>query len=330
MPREPVRAQACVYYGASDLSKPATAQPAVLDRALSRTLALLLRRGLARGGRRGCVDVPALYRLRGADGSLSSFTVAGCSPGMVARGAAVAPLTPFAVDALEGEDRLDDGPQVPTPRFAGRKLPSTLLLARRMRAQSVTYVELDDPAARFGTVAWQIPLPGARQEADGFETVLYVATRRAAPCRARQVVGRYLGGGKAGGQDFGNIALLDVSARPCAVRGRLRLQPRDRRGGPLRRARAGPAGDEIVLSPGARPQMLDASDLSPPALIASLMFSGYERGGEANGDCRLVRPAAWRVTFNGDQRITVRNADDEDAFASCSGVLGIDDVLRLR
>jgi hypothetical protein len=299
-------------------------------RALSRTLALLLRRGLARGGGRGCVEFPALHRLRGADGGLSSFTIAGCSPGLVARGASVAPLTPFAVDALEGQDDLDDGPEVTTPRFAGRKLPSALRLARRMRAQSVTYVELDDPAARFGTVAWQIPLAGVRQQADGFETTLYVATRRAAPCRARQVVGRYLGGGKAGGHDFGNIALLDVSARPCGVRGRLRLQPRNGHGMSLGHARTGPAGDEIVLSPAARPQMLDASELPPPALVASLMFSGYERGGEANGDCRLVRPAAWRVTFNGDQRITVRNADDEDAFASCSGVLGIDDVLRLR
>jgi hypothetical protein len=332
VPRGARAAQVCLYGESDDdpTDRARLSRGVLLDRSLARTLTRLMSDAPARGSSlRGCVVEPVVVRLLTAAGRSVDFTVSGCSPAFVTHGRDAARLSPTAADVIGAMASSPlDKPVVPTPSFVGLSVARAAARARDLRVRPF-YAELRDDTAPAGTVIWQGPFPGGPQDVGEVEVSLYVAVGRPPACRGGQVVGRYLDGGRGTGNHFGNIALVDVLSRPCALRGTLRLRGEDRGGRAVTPERSVRLGDELVLGPDATLAMVTQE--APAALIAAFMFSGNERDDATpDGLCHgPTRPARWRVTIGRALRMTVRNADGSDSFASCHGRFGVDEP-RLR
>ncbi len=326
-----VAAQVCLYdlIGQDGSRGSKLTRSAELTPTLARTLTQLLALGIKHPAPGSCMtNDPVVLRLRDEAGRISTFTLTGCLPAYVIRGRKSAALSGMAADAL---GRL--GGYVPrpptrkTPSFLGRPLKSAILDATSRHIDLGAAGELVDPTVPLGTIVWQTPLAGGPQDGDKIGVSAYVAVPPSPPCRARQLRGFYLNGGRAMGQKFGGITLRNVSSRPCTLEGRLTLDGQNSRGRTVTDSISQPSGDHFVLSP-------DATAADASALTVSFSFAGNHRDDPKtfDGQCRTwAEPATWTVRLGDAGSVVFPNGGGgaDSSFYSCHGELYFDTDLNV-
>jgi hypothetical protein len=185
--------------------------------------------------------------------------------------------------------------------------------------------ELNVPSLPLGTVIWQTPLAGLAHDADNPDVSVLVSSRRVSLCHTKQLLGRYLGGGRGTGMHFGSIAILDVSPQACLLTGRLELYGADHSGRRVtdQRSQLVSTNGFFALTPNATPKLLRRR--TPAAMIATFGFSGNERDpASPDGLCHHpAMPQTWHLTVNRTERIGFANRPDpyNGPFATCHGQL---------
>ena len=331
---EAAAAQVCLYDFNRDRGRGYTLTRSVeLTPTLTRTLTHLLALGIQRPAEGSCATNPLVLRLRDEAGSISTFTLAGCLPAYVTRGGHSAALSGMAANALGGlGGYVPPPPTRTTPSFLGRPLTSAMLDAKSRHVHLGATDELVDPTVPLGTIVWQTPLAGGPQDDSNVAVSAYVAVPPSTRCSAEQLRGRYLNGGRAMGQKFGGVALLNVSPRPCVLTGRLTLNGQNSSGTTVTESISQPTGDRFVLSPNATPRKLHAADGS--ALTVTFAFAGNHRDDPniSDGQCReWAQPAIWTVRLGDAGSIVFPNGGRgaQGSFYSCHGELYFDTDLNV-
>lgn len=276
VPPDPLAGQLCVY--TSDRGAPTPLRfSALLSRTGARALALLLDR---RGGPGPSCDYghPALLRLSYQSGRVISRLAQGCDPELV--------WTPGGRRALSPSGTLAVGGLIDPPLTRGGRVSrvhdylgrAVAVAGRDFRRdfkppQGLSLDELSGSGAPFGRVVWQTPLPGSAQAGGSAGANVIVAVHPEPLCRANQLRGRYFNGQPVmAGLHLGSIELIDISPRPCSLRGRIALHGTARNGGADTETYVQPVGPALVLSPATTPPTLASDPAS--GLIATFSFTG--------------------------------------------------------
>jgi hypothetical protein len=321
-------AELCLYRASSDRSpKEVLGRVVILGRARTRTLTQLLKMGRARRGS-ACIADPTVFWLRLPRGAARRYVVGGCHPAVLVGARGSSPLRGWVADALSGlGDLFVDAGKARAPDLVGLPLGQAIRAAKRARATVVIAHELYAPA-RLGTVVWQDPLPGAREDADVVQAELLVAATRARTCRTEDLAGRYREGGRGTGQQFGGAIVANTSSQPCALHGRLHLRGLASDGHAVTATISQPLEDPLILSPRSTPRSV------PPRLVVTFSFFGDVRDDPSarDGLCydHETIPASWEVTLSTGAHIRFANGNGQltDSFATCHGDLHFDTQLN--
>lgn len=183
---------------------------------------------------------------------------------------------------------------------------------------------MTDPAARFGTVVFQVPPAGLAAAGPGRQVGVILGVHRAPGCAAGQLAASYRGGGASAGNDFGTLLISDTAARPCTLAGSLHVTGLGADGAAVTASVSFPVTSPAVLSPAGQPD----------ALVGQLVLDDDYRddAAAASGLCEpfWVVPANWRIVLPGGQSLSAANAAPANpvklvpsgGFVTCHGELG--------
>jgi hypothetical protein len=203
-----------------------------------------------------------------------------------------------------------------TPDLIGLTGPAATAVIRERHFSISFDGAVIDENARFGSIVFQVPPPGAFDAGPGQQVDVLLAVHGAPACRAAQLALSYTGGGASAGNDFGSVIVRDSSARPCTLTGPLLVTGT----GPGGRADTSTVRFRLsgvtVLSPGAGSAAAAGSGNQAGGLVGVLgLAAEYRDGPTADGLCspEWVVPAGWRVGYPDGQARIVANADPRDA-----------------
>jgi hypothetical protein len=220
----------------------------------------------------------------------------------------------------------------PTPDLYGQSVSQAEATATRWGNGVDFGGQLVDPDASAGTVVLQDPPAGAGPSGPGSTIDVILAAPVAPSCRTAQLAIDYYGGGLAGGGDFGSIRLRNITAKPCALTGSVRLVGTNEAGQPVTQTLTYPTQQPLVLTANApRVPVGQAPPLGETTALLILGATYTNAAGACVGD--EVTPAVWRVSLP-DGTLTVPNTSNDpegNGFASlltCGGHL--DTAIPIR
>jgi hypothetical protein len=194
--------------------------------------------------------------------------------------------------------------------------------------------EVVDQSVQPGTVVAQTPQAGSTA---AFVTIT-IAVPPTIACTQNQLAVTYKGGGAGAGNDFGTIAVRDISPLWCSLSGPLSVVGLDRTGRPVTQTVTVAVTQPFILSPNtpAPPhgQRAPFSDIEANVLLAA----EYRDGPQPNGLCdtKQVIPAYWQVTFPTHAELKVVNDDPDDTadpnfqrLITCQGQMDTTDPVHL-
>lgn len=162
---------------------------------------------------------------------------------------------------------------------------------------------------------------------------LTLAVRPAPACTRSQLGLSYLGGEPAAGNDFGELVLRDVAARPCRLAGPVRITGVNAQGVTVTHLVTGQVLAPGVLSPHVTGTVRGAPTAGALAEAIRLTAEYRDDSKSPNGLCtpHWVIPARWSVRLAGGAVISVRNSDPANpgklvrsgGFVTCRGRFGL-------
>jgi hypothetical protein len=215
------------------------------------------------------------------------------------------------------------------PDLIGLRYAGAQARARGARYSVVIGGAAIDPAVPFGQVIFAIPPAGLRLSASARQVALVLAVRTAPACRSRQLALTYLGGGAGAGNDFGSLAIRDISPVPCRLAGPLTITGLSSAGRRVTVTVTAPVTGPAILSPGARAGRDGRPAASALAEAVTLIAEYRDDPKSPTGLCtpHWVVPARWSVSLPGGGHLTGKNASPDNpvklvpsgGFVTCRG-----------
>jgi hypothetical protein len=333
VPANPVVATICQYAVGLPKTKAAGLVPRVVLRgpAAAGLAAVLESAGPVTAAARSCDRPASLLPVAQeivfgySTGPPKTATVAqtDCQLAVVTAGSRSGVLPSQTADDLFGYTDLRSATGPVTPDLIGLTAHAAAVAAGRDHFSVTFDAVVADPAARSGTVVFQVPPAGLADAVPGTQVGVILAAHRAPACTSGQLAVGYRGGGAGAGNDFGTLLIRDTSAQPCALAGPLVVTGLDAAGKVATASASFAVTGPAVLTP--------ARQIDP--LVGQLVLIAEYRDdpAAAGGLCEpfWVVPAAWRVVFPGGESLDVANADPANptklvpsgGFVTCRGEL---------